>query len=111
MTVMPTGDLSLEDPLLSTAKVAEMFDVKPETIRDWIAEGKISGVKINRSWRVRRSVALAFGTARYGDPDTDAQPSTPDDAPEAGSEPLDAATDAPPPIDAPDSADAVPVDA
>lgn len=70
MTVQPTGDLSLEDPLLSTAKVGEMFDVKPETIRDWIKNGKIAGVKVNRSWRVRKSVAVAFGEARYGDPDS-----------------------------------------
>lgn len=106
MTVMPIGDLSLDDPLLSTSKVAEMFDVKPETIRDWIADGKIAGVKINRSWRVRRSVALAFGTARYGD----GEPSTPPDAPEAGSEPLSADTDAPTASTA-GAADAVAVDA
>lgn len=72
MTVQPTGGLSLDDPLLSTSKVAEMFDVKPETIRDWIKQGKIAGVQVNRSWKVRKSVAVAFGEARYGDPEAPA---------------------------------------
>lgn len=54
------------DPLLSTTKVAALFDVRPETVRDWIEQGKIEGVKINRSWRIKKSEVLRFGQQRHG---------------------------------------------
>jgi excisionase family DNA binding protein len=39
----------------STKYVAELLSVTPETIRDWIASGKIAGKKINNLWRVPTS--------------------------------------------------------
>jgi len=54
------------DPLLSTTRVAALFDVKPETVRDWIETGKISAVKINRSWRIRKSEVMRFAKQRHG---------------------------------------------
>lgn len=54
------------DPLLSTNKVAALFDVTAETVRDWISQGKIEGVKINNTWRIRKSEVLRFGQQRHG---------------------------------------------
>lgn len=36
----------------STPEVAEMFSVKPSTVRVWIREGKLRAMQINRYWRV-----------------------------------------------------------
>ncbi len=67
MTTSPIDStiVSEDDPFLSTATVARMFDVKPETVRDWIENGKLAGTKINRSWRVRKSEVKRFSEQRY----------------------------------------------
>ena len=62
-----TVDLAADiDPWLSTPKVAALFDVKTETVRDWIKQGKIAGVQINGQWRIRKSEVLRFGESRHG---------------------------------------------
>jgi excisionase family DNA binding protein len=38
---------------LRTREVAQRLDVTEETIRDWIASGKLPAVKIGKSWRIR----------------------------------------------------------
>jgi excisionase family DNA binding protein len=54
------------DPLLSTKRVAQLFDVQPETVRDWIESGKIEAVKVNGLWRIKKSVVMAFGHQKHG---------------------------------------------
>lgn len=57
------GDL---DPFMSVPKVAALFDVKPETVRDWLTSGKMEGIKINGYWKIRRSEVVRFGNSKYG---------------------------------------------
>lgn len=54
------------DPLLTTKEVADLFSVKPETVSDWIKQGKIPGVKINGYWRIKRSDMVAYARKNYG---------------------------------------------
>jgi excisionase family DNA binding protein len=56
----------IEDPLYPTTRVAETLGVTAETVRDWIAQGKIEGVKINGYWRVRRSEVIRLANAQHG---------------------------------------------
>jgi excisionase family DNA binding protein len=66
-TTQPAEDVMADfDPLLSTQKVARLFDVKPETVRDWIEQGKIEGTKINGQWRIKKSEVMRFGKQRHG---------------------------------------------
>jgi excisionase family DNA binding protein len=37
---------------LRVREVARRFDVTEETIRDWINSGRLSAIKLGRSWRV-----------------------------------------------------------
>lgn len=49
----------------STNKVAELFEVTSETVRNWIEEGKLKAVKVNGLWRVPRDEVLRFANDRY----------------------------------------------
>ena len=56
-----------DNKLYTTIQVAEMFAVTPETVRDWIKEGKLPGIVIGgRSYRVRRRDLIAFANHKYG---------------------------------------------
>ncbi len=55
-----------------TAYVAEIFDVKPATVRKWIETGKIEGRLINGLWRVSRTEVNRFANEKYGEPKEDA---------------------------------------
>jgi len=45
----------LEDlSLLTPEQVAEALQIKPRTIREWLRNGSLPGVKVGRSLRVRR---------------------------------------------------------
>jgi excisionase family DNA binding protein len=55
------------DELYSTTKVAQIFDVKPETVRDWIRTGKIEAVRLaSGHHRIKRSVVMAFANHKFG---------------------------------------------
>lgn len=55
------------EPMYSTERVAELFDVKIDTIRTWIRLGQIKAVKVNNKyWRIPRSEVVRMGTSRYG---------------------------------------------
>ena len=44
----------MEDKLLSPEKVAELLDVSPHTIRAWLRDGTMKGIKLGgKMWRVR----------------------------------------------------------
>lgn len=54
--------------MLTTAGAAEVAQVSPETVTEWLREGRLKGSKApgSKSWRVRRGDLLAFmeGSAR-----------------------------------------------
>lgn len=62
---LPTPD----DPFVSTAKIAKMFDVTTETVRNWITcePPKMAGVQVNGRWKVRQSEVTRFANTKYGD--------------------------------------------
>lgn len=66
MATVPT------DPLMTVATVAALFDVKPATIREWLKDGTLRGVKIGKGhyWRVPQSAAIELANRKYGDDDT-----------------------------------------
>ncbi|WP_410875182.1 helix-turn-helix domain-containing protein [Nocardia sp. A7] len=43
---------------ISLKKAAELVDVGPKTIRNWIAAGQIQGYKLGQMWRVDRGEVL-----------------------------------------------------
>lgn len=55
-----------DEQFYSTAKVAELFSVTPETVREWIKNGSLEAIRVNSYWRVRRSSVLAFANSKYG---------------------------------------------
>ncbi|OYD07594.1 helix-turn-helix domain-containing protein [Paludifilum halophilum] len=42
-----------EDKLITPEEAAERLSVSPVTIRNWLRQGKMSGVKVSSLWRVR----------------------------------------------------------
>jgi excisionase family DNA binding protein len=57
--------VALADPLLTVYDVARMLNVHHGTVRRWIAEGRLSAVKISRQCvRVRARSLQAFIVAR-----------------------------------------------
>lgn len=62
MSDAPTQD----DPWLSLRSVANLFDVKPDTIRQWIQDGKIEAFKFNNRWRIRKSEVKRVSEREYG---------------------------------------------
>lgn len=48
--------MSASDPYLSVGEVAEELNVSVESVRDWIAQGRLAAIRPGRrAWRVRRS--------------------------------------------------------
>ncbi len=52
--------------LVKTEFVADLFDVKLATVRDWIHKGHIKGRRINGYWRVERQSVIDFANERFG---------------------------------------------
>lgn len=50
----------MNDELLTVNEVAQILKIHPFTIRLWLKQGKLSGVKIGGRWRVRRSALEGF---------------------------------------------------
>lgn len=61
----PTAD----DPYLSTARIARMFDVTTETVRNWMTSEppKLPGVQVNGRWKARQSDVHKLAQQKYGD--------------------------------------------
>lgn len=48
--------MSASDPYLTVSQVAEELNVSVESVRDWIAQGRLVAIRPGRrAWRVRRS--------------------------------------------------------
>ncbi len=50
----------MAERLLTLEEVAERLAVAPKTIRDWLREGKLKGLKVGKLWRVREQDLEAF---------------------------------------------------
>lgn len=48
------------DRLLTPEEVAEILAVSPKSIREWLRQGKLKGVKAGRLWRIRECDLEAF---------------------------------------------------
>lgn len=51
---------------MSTERIAELFEVTAETVRNWIEKGDLPGVKVNGYYRVPLSAVRALAKERYG---------------------------------------------
>jgi excisionase family DNA binding protein len=49
----------------STSKVAEMFGVTPATVRNWVKEGKLRSITINRRMRIERASVRELANHMY----------------------------------------------
>lgn len=49
-------------------QVAELCQVTSETVRKWLNEGTLRGVKLDSFWRIKRVDLLTFLNERYGAP-------------------------------------------
>jgi excisionase family DNA binding protein len=54
---------------LKVSEVAEMFSVQPATIREWLSEGRLRGIKIGNGhyWRIPLSAAKELANTKYGE--------------------------------------------
>lgn len=60
-------EATIEDPLLAVSTVAKIFGVTPYTVRTWLKDGTISGVKLETGqWRIAQSEARRYANTRYG---------------------------------------------
>ncbi len=50
----------MDDELLRINEVAAVLRVSAFTVRRFLREGKLQGVKVGGGWRVRRSALMAF---------------------------------------------------
>lgn len=60
------GVISEIEPFISTNTVAEMFEVTNETVRNWIAAGKIKAFKVGPVYRLRKKDVIDFANEHYG---------------------------------------------
>jgi excisionase family DNA binding protein len=53
--------------LYTTQQIAEIFQVTPETVRDWIVKGKLKGGKApgNNQYRVAYADLITFAKSHY----------------------------------------------
>jgi excisionase family DNA binding protein len=49
-----------EREFLTIEEVAERLRVKPDTVRAWLRQGRLQGIKAGRLWRIRPSAVEAF---------------------------------------------------
>jgi excisionase family DNA binding protein len=54
--------------MLKVSEVAVMFAVQKETVRDWLRDGTLRGIKIGKGhyWRIPLSACEALAQQRYG---------------------------------------------
>lgn len=51
----------IKSPYLTCKKVAELYDVREDTVWRWIRQGKLAAVKIgSRNYRVRKEALAEF---------------------------------------------------
>lgn len=60
---MPAED----DPLRSVEYVAKVLEFTEGTIRRWLKDGKLRGLKVMGEWRIPHSELVRFVNEEYGD--------------------------------------------
>lgn len=55
------------DPFLTIGQVANIFQVKDYTVREWCKSGEIRATKIGGQWRIRQSDMEAYVNKKYGE--------------------------------------------
>jgi excisionase family DNA binding protein len=45
----------MPEVFLTVKEVAHKLSIKPKTVRKWLREGKLKGVKLGRLWRIREA--------------------------------------------------------
>jgi excisionase family DNA binding protein len=55
--------------MYKVSDVAKMFNVKPATVRIWLSNGTLSGIKIGSGhyWRIPEDSVTKLAERRYGD--------------------------------------------
>lgn len=59
-------DVDLYDKMMTVDEVAEVFSVRPYTVREWLKGGKLHGVKVDHSWRIPTKSFETFAREVYG---------------------------------------------
>lgn len=56
------------DKTHSVAEVAKMLEKTPETVRDWIAAGRLKAFKVGGVglWRIRHDELIKFANTQFG---------------------------------------------
>jgi excisionase family DNA binding protein len=54
-----------DEQWVSVQTVGELFEVTPETVRNWIEKGYITAIKIDRVFRISRQSLREFANSRY----------------------------------------------
>ncbi len=69
MSPLRDSGLNFTDRLLSTAEAGEYFGVSKQTIRKWIKDGIIVGIRVGDQgrWKIRRSEVERLVREKYGD--------------------------------------------
>lgn len=63
-TIVP----SMNDPFLTVSEVAGIFAVTPATVRKWLRDGELSGIKLaGDKWRIQQSEITRYANKKYGD--------------------------------------------
>jgi excisionase family DNA binding protein len=52
---------------MSVEEVAELFEVTPATVREWLRAGKLPGVRPGRDWKIQREDVYNLAQLEYGD--------------------------------------------
>lgn len=55
------------EKLYTPSEVAELFQVTQYTIREWLKDGTLTGVKIGSRWRIPQSSIEKLSTVKFGD--------------------------------------------
>lgn len=68
MTAPPVRyEPSEEDPLRTVEYVAKVLAYGEDTIRRWLRDEKLKGIKVQGEWRVPHSELVRFVNEEYGD--------------------------------------------
>lgn len=54
-----------KDNLLTPEAAAERLAIAPRTIREWLRQGKIKGVKVGKLWRIKEDALEEFLTSGF----------------------------------------------
>lgn len=63
--VIPTE----ENPLRSVEYVAKVLDFEEATVRQWLRQGKLKGVKVGGVWKIPQVELVRFVNERFGESD------------------------------------------